>query len=135
MKRWMATLMLGSILLAMLAGCSSTNLNAFRTEWTGGWIKASPMDMQTPGKLELGMGYGSLTIIPMARGQGAQINAVTYELLSGHALFAEEIIVFPVGQDSILKLDKAPQSILKIPWLIDLKGGETVPTISLTPAK
>jgi len=115
-------ILVGLIMVSMLAGCSSTNLNSFRTEWTGGWVKASPMDTNTPGKIELGMGYGSLTIFPMARGQGAKVTAVTYELLSGHPLFAEEITIYPVGQDSILKLEKAPQSVLKVPWLIDIKA-------------
>jgi hypothetical protein len=115
----------------LLIGCSSTNLNSFRTEWTGGWVKASPFDTNTPGKIELGMGYGSLTIFPMARGQGAKVTAITYELLSGHPLFCEEITIYPMGQDAMLKLEKEPQSIFKIPFLIDIKETAT----PLTPTK
>lgn len=109
--------------LLVLTGCSSTNLNSVRTTWTGMWVKGSPFDTQTPGKMEVGAGYGSLTIVPMARGQGAQFSAVTYELVSGHPLFAEDIVIFPVGQDSILKLERQPQSVLKIPFLLDIKSG------------
>lgn len=124
------------LLASMMMGCSSTNLNGFRTEWTGGWVKASPMDTNTPGKVELGMGYGSLTIFPMARGQGAKVTACTYELLSGHPLFAEEIIIYPVGQDSILRLEQSPQSVLRIPWLLDIKAGEPeVTNLTVTPVK
>lgn len=134
----MKRLLLLAAVVVMAAGCSSTNLNSFRTEWTGGWIKASPMDVNTPGKIELGMGYGSLTIVPMARGQGARFTAITYELISGRPLFAEEIVIFPVGEDSILKLEKAPQSVFKIPWLIDIQveaaGNIVMPSkIEVTP--
>lgn len=122
----------------ILIGCSTGNLNSIRTEWTGGWVKASPADTTTPGKIEIGMGYGSLTIVPMARGQGAKFTAITYELISGHPLFAEEIIVYPMGQDAILRLEKSPQSILKIPYLIDIKE-ESTPltptTIEIVPVK
>lgn len=112
-----------ALLVAMFGlGCSSDNLNSFRTEWTGGWVKMSPMDVYTPGKIELGMGYGSLSIIPIARGQGVKYTAITYELISGHPLFVEEITVYPVDKDSILRLEQYPESIFKVPWL-DIKAG------------
>lgn len=119
-----AAILMAAAMIAFMTGCSSTNLNGFRTEWTGGWIKMSPMDTQTPGKLEMGMGYGSLTIFPLARGQGARVTACTYELFSGHPLFAEEIVIFPMGQDAIVTLSKEPQSIIKIPFLLDIKADD-----------
>lgn len=123
MKAW-EWVVLVIVVMLLCAGCSSTNLNGFRTEWTGGWAKASPFDSNTPGKIEIGMGYGSLTILPMARGQGAKITAITYELFSGHPLFVEEILLYPMGQDAIVKLSKEPQSVLNIPGLLDIKAGE-----------
>ena len=139
MKTLLPIVVLGLCML-MLAGCSSTNLNSFRTEFTGGWVKASPTDANSPGKIEIGMGYASFTLVPMARGQGARFTAITYELISGHPLFAEEIVIYPVGQDSILKLSNEPQSILKIPFLLDIKAGKDTeivnPTkIELTPVE
>ena len=84
----------------------------------------NPMDSQTPGKMEIGMGYGSVSIVPMARGQGARYTGMTYELFSGHPLFYEEILVYPVGQDSILRIESSPQSVLRIPYLLDIKAGD-----------
>lgn len=121
--------------LLMCAGCSSTNLNGFNIRMSGIWTKASPLDAQTPGKVEVGAGTASLTIIPMARGQGAEFRAVTFELISGRPLFYEEIIIYPVGQDGVLKLSKEPASVLKIPFILDLKAGEPVNTIEFVPDK
>ena len=129
-------MIVAAVALLLFTGCSSTNLNGFRTEWTGGWIKGNPFDAQTPGKIELGMGYGSVSIIPMARGQGAKFTAITYELFSGHPLFAEEITVYPLGQDAVLKLVSEPDSIIKIPWLLDIKAGEpTLTKVDIIPVK
>lgn len=114
--------LLAALIILLVSGCSSTNLNAFRTEWTGMWVKGNPMDTQTPGKIEVGAGYGSVSIVPMTRGQGAKFVGVTYELFSGHPLFAEEVTVYPLGQDAVLKLTNEPESVIKIPWLIDIKA-------------
>ena len=129
---WIAA-MLG---LVLVAGCSSTNLNGIRISSMGVKITGSPFDAQNPGKIDVIGGYAAVTIIPMARGQGAQITAMTYEIFSGRPMFAEEIIVYPVGQDSVLKLERQPQSVLKIPWIIDLKLGEPTETLlSVTPVE
>lgn len=112
------------MILILSVGCSSTNLNGMNARMSGVWTKGSPFDAETPGKIELGAGTASVTIIPMARGQGAEFRAATYELFSGHALFYEEVVIYPVGQDGMMKLKREPQSILKIPWLIDIKAGE-----------
>lgn len=112
-----------SLVILIGSGCSSTNLNAIRTEATGGWVKVTPGDSQSPSpKIELGCGYASFSIIPMARGQGARFVGISNELISGHPLYMEEVTVYPVGQDSILKLETMPQSVLKIPYLIDIKA-------------
>ena len=122
-------------LLMLVIGCSSTNLNGTNIRMSGGWVKASPMDAQTPGKVEIGMGTASFTMIPMARGQGAEFRAVTYELLSGRPLFYEEIVIYPVGQDAMLKLSKQPQSVLKIPFIIDVKGDLPTEGVELNTTK
>jgi len=121
--------------LLLLCGCSSTNLNGIRVSSMGIKVTGCPFDAQNPGKVDVIGGYSAVTIIPMARGQGAQITAMTYEILSGRPMFAEEIIVYPIGQDSVLKLERQPQSVLKIPWLLDIKAGpatETVLTVEPT---
>ena len=125
-KLWLILLVLSGMLLM---GCSSTNLNSIRVSSMGVKISGSPFDAQNPGKIDVIGGYAAVTIVPMARGQGAQITAMTYEIFSGRPMFAEEIIVYPVGQDSILKLERQPQSVLKIPWLIDLKAGPATDTV------
>jgi hypothetical protein len=74
-------------------------------------------------------------MIPLARGQGAEFRAVTYELLSGRALFQEEIIIYPVGQDMMLKLSRSPQSLLKIPFVFDVKADLPDDNIVVNPTK
>lgn len=123
------------MIIVLLAGCSSTNLNGLNIRMSGGWFKGSPFDAQTPGKIEIGMGTASLTMIPLARGQGAEFRAVTYELISGRPLFQEEIIIYPVGQDAMLKLSRSPQSILKIPFIMDIKADIPEDSVTINPTK
>ena len=123
------------VVIMLLAGCSSTNLNGVNVRMSGGWFKGSPFDAQTPGKIEIGMGTASFTMIPLARGQGAEFRAITFELISGRPLFQEEIIIYPVGQDAMLKLSRSPQSILKIPFVIDLKADVPEDSVTINPTK
>jgi hypothetical protein len=134
MKVWKIAVLVFTILV-FLTGCSSTNTNGLRSMWTGYWIKASPIDAQTPGKIEFGGGYASATIIPLVKGQGVTFRAETNELISGHRIFAEEIIVYPVDADSIAKFSVEPPTMFKIPF-IEIKWGDPMVTkTEVTPVK
>ena len=134
MKTLSIAVVVGVMLL--MTACSSTNLNAFRFSATGLWVKGSPLDTQTPGRVELGAGYTSFTLWPLQRGQGFTVDSKTYELVGGRLVFSETITVTPLETDALVKLSKEPASFLKIPYLVDWKTGDpAVTTLTVTPVE
>lgn len=134
MSKKLAMLLAAALGLVLVSGCSSTNLNAMRFSATGIWVKGSPFDTQTPGRVELGAGYTSFTLFPLMRGQGFTVDAKTYEVFGGALLFSETITVTAVDKDVMVAVEQKPESLFSIPYLLDVRMGEpAAPTVTIVP--